>query len=569
MNTRNKKKRSAVAKVIKRAEQSSQRTKEPVGLNAQPLDEEEEEDIEELNRRKRRTIESSTAITSSRPIIAPPPPPPKLTKSIKLSLQAKVKLGFLDGSCVKPTDDDGATQWMFVDAMVRSWILNTISKEIRANFEGTSTTQDQWQEVKSHYEGNNGPTLYGLARDISTINQGNLTTEEYYSKIRLYWEEIAGINPLPKCECDGSNIANCLGCREIKKFYLINENAKLLQFLLGLNESYENVKDQILNSDPFPPVHKAFAIVLNIEKKRELNILYHNSQAAMNVIETNESSEKVCSMINSKQAAMAKNKLLYKHCNMKGHLKEGCFKLVGYPDWWIKPKDKRRNTQQTHVHAQSVVHAPMDKEENSPSMEDFKLFKSYRKTMKHNSGHSASIPHNLDTKVLNYNMSLNDFENNKETLVWIIDYGASNHICHDKTRMTNLEIIKEPVKLFLPDGSIKTINHIGMVQIRPNLIIKQDTKEGVTIAIGKEINNLFLLYCNLIETSLLLNKGMLAKPYDSANNSSFQVSNSSIVCNNDGGIRRFETSILGETLPKNVDLLHARIGHPSEIVMKF
>ncbi|XP_047331127.1 uncharacterized protein LOC124934650 [Impatiens glandulifera] len=168
------------------------------------------------------------------------------TKSIKLSLQAKVKLGFLDGSCVKPTNDDGATQWMVVDAMVRSWILNTISKEIRANFEGTITTQDLWQEVKAHYEGNNGPTLYGLARDISTINQGNLTAEEYYSKIRLYWEEMAGINPLLKCECDGSNIANCLGCREIKKFHLIDENAKLLQFLLGLNESYENVKDQIL-----------------------------------------------------------------------------------------------------------------------------------------------------------------------------------------------------------------------------------------------------------------------------------------------------------------------------------
>ncbi|XP_047306290.1 uncharacterized protein LOC124909677 [Impatiens glandulifera] len=261
------------------------------------------------------------------------------TKSIKLSLQAKVKLGFLDGNCVKPEDDDGATQWMVVDAMVRSWILNTISKEIRANFEGTITTQDLWQEVKAHYEGNNEPTLYGLAIDISTINQ-----------------EIAGINSLPKCECDGSNIANCLGCRAIKKFHLIDENAKLLQFLLGLNESYENVKDQILNYDPFPPVHKAFTMVLNIEKKRELNILYHNSHAAMNVIETNESSEKVCSMINSKQAAMDKNKLLCKHCNMKGHLKEGCFKLVGYPDWWIKPKDKRRNTQQTHAHAQSVVH---------------------------------------------------------------------------------------------------------------------------------------------------------------------------------------------------------------------
>ncbi|XP_047314060.1 actin cytoskeleton-regulatory complex protein PAN1-like [Impatiens glandulifera] len=72
MDTRNKKKRSAVKNVIKRAEQ---RAAVPVVLNAQPLD--EEEDAEELNQRKRRTTEGSTATPSVRQIIALPPPPPK------------------------------------------------------------------------------------------------------------------------------------------------------------------------------------------------------------------------------------------------------------------------------------------------------------------------------------------------------------------------------------------------------------------------------------------------------------------------------------------------------------
>ncbi|XP_047313815.1 uncharacterized protein LOC124917409, partial [Impatiens glandulifera] len=74
MNTRNKKKWSVVAKVIKRAEQ---RAVVPVVLNVQPLDEEEEEDIEELNQRKRRATEGSTATPNFRPIITPPLPPPK------------------------------------------------------------------------------------------------------------------------------------------------------------------------------------------------------------------------------------------------------------------------------------------------------------------------------------------------------------------------------------------------------------------------------------------------------------------------------------------------------------
>ncbi|XP_047335612.1 uncharacterized protein LOC124939148 [Impatiens glandulifera] len=81
MKTRNKKKRKAVAEVIKRAEQSSQRVIVPVGLNVQPVadeeEDEEEEDIEELNWRKKRTLEMSTAIPSSRPIVAQPPHQPK------------------------------------------------------------------------------------------------------------------------------------------------------------------------------------------------------------------------------------------------------------------------------------------------------------------------------------------------------------------------------------------------------------------------------------------------------------------------------------------------------------
>lgn len=36
------------------------------------------------------------------------------------------------------------------------------------------------------------------------------------------------------------------------------------------------------------------------------------------------------------------------HCNMDGHIREGCFKLIGYPDWY-KPKSKiaRQSFKQT------------------------------------------------------------------------------------------------------------------------------------------------------------------------------------------------------------------------------
>lgn len=56
--------------------------------------------------------------------------------------------------------------------------------------------------------------------------------------------------------------------------YLERENEnKLIQFLLGLSDLYEHVKNQILILDPLPSVNKAYPMVLRAEKQREVNII--------------------------------------------------------------------------------------------------------------------------------------------------------------------------------------------------------------------------------------------------------------------------------------------------------
>ncbi|KAL5796663.1 hypothetical protein ACOSQ2_001483 [Xanthoceras sorbifolium] len=37
-----------------------------------------------------------------------------------------------------------------------------------------------------------------------------------------------------------------------------------------------------------------------------------------------------------------KKQQYYTHCNMNGHLKESCFKLVGYPNWFKQLKDQKK-----------------------------------------------------------------------------------------------------------------------------------------------------------------------------------------------------------------------------------
>lgn len=45
---------------------------------------------------------------------------------------------------------------------------------------------------------------------------------------------------------------------------------KLIQFLMALNDSYENIKGNILTMKPLQPLNKAFHLVQQLEKQKEL-----------------------------------------------------------------------------------------------------------------------------------------------------------------------------------------------------------------------------------------------------------------------------------------------------------
>ncbi|KAL0438875.1 UNVERIFIED_CONTAM: hypothetical protein Slati_2370500 [Sesamum latifolium] len=52
-------------------------------------------------------------------------------RSVMIALQAKMKLGFIDGRYVMPEQtSDKYDTWIKVDSMVTSWILNAITKRI-------------------------------------------------------------------------------------------------------------------------------------------------------------------------------------------------------------------------------------------------------------------------------------------------------------------------------------------------------------------------------------------------------------------------------------------------------
>ncbi|KAL0421888.1 UNVERIFIED_CONTAM: Retrovirus-related Pol polyprotein from transposon RE1 [Sesamum latifolium] len=208
------------------------------------------------------------------------------------STRRRDKIGFIDGSCVKP--DEGSAefkQWRITDSMVRTWILNTISKDIVNAYLYANSARSLWLELESRYGECDGPLLYKIQREIGSTKQGNLSVTAYYTQLKQLWDELVCLKPPAMCKC-----GRCIcGSNEAKVEEI--EASQLIQFLTGLNESYDSIRSQILVLDPLPHVNKAFSMILRIERQRQ-----------------NWSS------------------------------KDTCFKLHGVPDWYKELTDqKKRN----------------------------------------------------------------------------------------------------------------------------------------------------------------------------------------------------------------------------------
>nr|GEU40737.1 hypothetical protein CTI12_AA427390 [Tanacetum cinerariifolium] len=57
------------------------------------------------------------------------------SRNVKMAFSAKLKLGFIDGSCPKPAiTDENVQRWVICDYMVTCWILNSMVTELSKAF---------------------------------------------------------------------------------------------------------------------------------------------------------------------------------------------------------------------------------------------------------------------------------------------------------------------------------------------------------------------------------------------------------------------------------------------------
>ena len=184
-------------------------------------------------------------------------------RGILRALSMKNKSVFIDGSCVKPAENSPqARQWQRCDDMVTSWILNSLTKEIADSVEYVNNSCELWKELEDRYDQTNGAKLYQIQKEIDDLTQGTLDITVYYTKLKKLWEELNTLNTKSVCTC------TCI-CGAKDSMHKSEQDRRLIQFLIGLNEVYTVIRGNILMMSPLPSTAQAFSLLIQEEKQRE------------------------------------------------------------------------------------------------------------------------------------------------------------------------------------------------------------------------------------------------------------------------------------------------------------
>ena len=266
-------------------------------------------------------------------------------RAMLIALSVKNKIGFIDGSITKPEGNDMnlLNSWIRNNNVVISWILNSVSKEISASIIFSDSACEIWLDLKDRFQQRNGPRIFQLRRELMNHMQDQSPVSVYFTKLKIIWEELN--NYRPSCSCGK---CTCGGVKKLNSHYQMEY---IMSFLMGLNDSFTQVRGQLLLMDPLPPINKVFALISQEEHQRKVGVHANSSSMSTDTMAfavKNDNSRRLSDMGNSYKSGNSnsggnfggyrtgfkgqkKDRPFCTHCNFHGHTIEKCYKVHEYP----------------------------------------------------------------------------------------------------------------------------------------------------------------------------------------------------------------------------------------------
>ena len=103
------------------------------------------------------------------------------SRAMRIALLGKRKYDFVIGACNRALyKDELHEQWETCNAIMLSWLMNTVSEELLSGIVYTTNSFSVWNGLKERFDKVNRVRIYQLHRDITTLSQGTDTVSHYF-----------------------------------------------------------------------------------------------------------------------------------------------------------------------------------------------------------------------------------------------------------------------------------------------------------------------------------------------------------------------------------------------------
>ncbi|KAL3616064.1 hypothetical protein CASFOL_040358 [Castilleja foliolosa] len=257
-------------------------------------------------------------------------------RKIKLVLGGRGKWHHVTGVPEPPKPSDSEFPlWEQFDLQILSWIIDSMGSDLVGQFIEFPTSRDLWNGISRTYRsGEDALQIYDLHIRATRLIQGDQTIEKYYQICQSLWNEIDRRDP-----------NNMETPNDMMKYNEKTQAFRLYQFLHGVDVKFDAVKRDLLKDIPLPSIETAYSalrreaariIIINPPAKNDDVVTGLSTRNQTNRTSSNNKPAKPKTNTQATSAPIDKTKLKCEYCHKVGHQKQGCFELIGYPEWYEK-----------------------------------------------------------------------------------------------------------------------------------------------------------------------------------------------------------------------------------------
>ncbi|KAL2904693.1 Retrovirus-related Pol polyprotein from transposon RE2, partial [Bienertia sinuspersici] len=345
-----------------------------------------------------------------------------------------------------PKDAEKQDQWDTCNSMVIAWMIGSMTSHVKESVMYVRNARDMWMQLERRFSLTNGTRKYKLNKVVYDLRQKEQSVTEYYTTMKSLWDELDAMSNLPPITVMTLEVQTFVNARNKQR-----DEERLFQFLNGFDDDYGSERSHILMFSPLPSVEEACARFVQEEAQRE-------------ILKEDKAEIETGAMMGKKIEECAV-------CGLKGHTKEKCWKVIGYPRWHLKHKRMQKG-ESTGTGAKwnrgRQAEGGAKWAANAQSEEKIDITaKKLEKLMKVAPTANLSEEGETSFACMVFCCNVNTIEHK-----WIMNTGTTDHMTANPHILFEKEPVKGKTKINLPTGKSTCITCKGKVKLENGLVIK-------------------------------------------------------------------------------------------------